>query len=603
MSTSVRFTGGDRCIPHRVGWSSRDYAGLRELEFKSFQRKLQLQRTSRNPIVSQGVFQVHPQQVYQSSYGQFVRPGLHKQPGGAIQETFSNRQSNLGRCHRQLDVNSLQSYIRGQQHPGRLTFQNDGSSQLDVAPSPLRVHRRPMGSAHSGQVRQCNQRTVTTVQQPLLGTIQHGHRCPVPDRLGPRKQFCQSPLLPPQSSVKSYCGSESPSDNYRPQMAKPTVVLTPTEDTSGSSSAHTHQSRSSSFSGNPPRTQKESRLEDIRLESLWRQNLECLGWSERATAQLPLCLARSTLHSYNVILQQLYQFCSENNYDYPPTISSCVANFFCHLADRSTRPQSIISTASAAMGHLFASYGMDNLTRDTHVVLLKTALIKSSTRTSMSYSQVMPMCDFIDLFDSWPDNNDLCTKQLRQKTVCLLSLSLMLRPSDIAPKSVWFDPETCSENKHVFSVKQIQFLPDESAKITFFGIKNDTQRTGFEVVLPKHDVPKLDPIRCLKDYIERTASVRPAGEPVFLALRRPHNAIDASTVSRVLEECIQLAGLSGRGYSAKSFRPTGATSAIDKGIDPQIVQKLGRWKTSDVFYKHYVHSRTPDDYLQSMFHN
>ncbi len=60
-----------------------------------------------------------------------------------------------------------------------------------------------------------------------------------------------------------------------------------------------------------------------------------------------------------------------------------------------------------------------------------------------------------------------------------------------------------------------------------------------------------------------------------------------------MNEAIRLAGLNNQGFSAKSFRPTGATIAIDSGCDPEITMRQGRWKTRSVFFEHYVHSKPP----------
>ena len=54
-------------------------------------------------------------------------------------------------------------------------------------------------------------------------------------------------------------------------------------------------------------------------------------------------------------------------------------------------------------------------------------------------------------------------------------------------------------------------------------------------------------------------------------------------------------------YSAKDFRPTGATVAIDNGTDPEVAMQIGRWKTRSVFFSHYVHSTPPADYSQKLF--
>ena len=65
----------------------------------------------------------------------------------------------------------------------------------------------------------------------------------------------------------------------------------------------------------------------------------------------------------------------------------------------------------------------------------------------------------------------------------------------------------------------------------------------------------------------------------------------ASAISAVLNKSIELVGLSG--YSAKCFRPTGATLAVEPGINPDFVQTTGRWKSTETFQKHYVHVKPP----------
>jgi integrase len=83
--------------------------------------------------------------------------------------------------------------------------------------------------------------------------------------------------------------------------------------------------------------------------------------------------------------------------------------------------------------------------------------------------------------------------------------------------------------------------------------------------------------------------------------------MSSSAVANVLEQAIQLSGLDGLGFTAKSFRPTGATHAIDSNLDPNIVQHVGRWKSRDVFYQHYVHYKPPVCYVdfisQSVTHH
>ena len=100
--------------------------------------------------------------------------------------------------------------------------------------------------------------------------------------------------------------------------------------------------------------------------------------------------------------------------------------------------------------------------------------------------------------------------------------------------------------------------------------------------------------------MERTECYRPPGGPVFLTLRPPYKELEASSVGRVFEEAIVLAGLGGRGFSAKSFRPTGATAAVENGLDSEMIRKVGRWKDLNVFYAHNVHARTPEQFTDEI---
>ena len=69
----------------------------------------------------------------------------------------------------------------------------------------------------------------------------------------------------------------------------------------------------------------------------------------------------------------------------------------------------------------------------------------------MARSAVMDLAAFTRLFRSWPDNLELSIRQLRQKTITLLALALMLRPSDIAPVARTYEPSTGDVSSFVMS--------------------------------------------------------------------------------------------------------------------------------------------------------
>jgi len=165
--------------------------------------------------------------------------------------------------------------------------------------------------------------------------------------------------------------------------------------------------------------------------------------------------------------------------------------------------------------------------------MMITGLVKYSTTAPMKKSKVMPVHKFHDLFMSWPDNCGLNTKDLRLKAVALLALTLMLRPSDAAPKGKFHTADGPSDL--VFSGDQVEFS-ENGATFTLFDIRNDTSRSGFEVCIPRASVEKIDPIATLEAYIARTNSNRAVAGPVLISLRAPYAANTASSIARILEE-------------------------------------------------------------------
>lgn len=332
-------------------------------------------------------------------------------------------------------------------------------------------------------------------------------------------------------------------------------------------------------------------MESVCLASEWTERLLAEGWSHRAANQFPLHWAASTLKLYDGQLNKLRLYCVENKIEFPPKSSAHIADFMCGLADSSHRPQSVLKSTLAAISCLYQAKRLDIITSGNEIQYLKDALVKSSTSRPMERSKVIPVKPFNVLFTKWPDNDRLSIKDLRMKAVTLMALTLMLRPSDIAPKGEQFDPEKNKIEKIVFCTKHIKFLQDGSIVVDFFGIKNDSKRTGFEVHLPAATNPKLDPCKTIQDYICRTASLRGDDGAVFLSLNQPYKAIDASTVSDILTQAISLAGLGGQGFKPKSFRPAAATAGVQMKYEPAMLMKTGRWKSESVFFDHYVHAK------------
>ncbi|KAK6178231.1 hypothetical protein SNE40_013040 [Patella caerulea] len=165
------------------------------------------------------------------------------------------------------------------------------------------------------------------------------------------------------------------------------------------------------------------------------------------------------------------------------------------------------------------------------------------------------------------------------KSITLLSLVCALRPSDIAPHSIQLS-DSGTKIPNNFSVNDIIFQSDGSMKVTFFGIKNDSSRTGFTILVQPCSIVKLCPVKTLYDYIRITNYNRSfiPSQPVFISLYKPFKALNSSGISIVTREAIEAACLPSS-FTPKDFRPTGATVAAEAGFPSELNFAVGRWKT------------------------
>ena len=270
--------------------------------------------------------------------------------------------------------------------------------------------------------------------------------------------------------------------------------------------------------------------------------------------------------------------------------AATVSQFLVETAQKSDRPRGVLNSTLAAFSSYFQASDVKVNPINQEVYRLIDGLVKCETKKPMTRTKVMPREPFIRLFKSWGHNENLSLWALHLKALTF-GLSVMIRPFDVAPKSVQATVDDFVPNE--FKRSNLEFR-EKDLVIYLFGIKNDYNRDGFRVVLPRSEDSMICPVGTLYDYVKRTQDkVRKLDGSMFLSLLKPYNGLSAGGVASVLNKAIDMASLGRQGYSAKCFRPSGATAAIEAGMDPNIVRTVGRWRNAETFEKHYVHARTP----------
>lgn len=311
--------------------------------------------------------------------------------------------------------------------------------------------------------------------------------------LAERKQFRQSTGQIVKRSYRYYLQTKSVGDSDRSKMASTTVlpkaqsiIRVPTDKTSsGNSILYSKGDKNT-------RTCKKQKVDMVCLEDLWAKQLSELQWPHECVKKYPAFLASSTLGQYNRYIVEFNKYCNDFTQGLPTQDSQvvpCIVGFLNELAKGSERPESKLKTAMSALKHWFAASGIQ--IRSELVDNFFKALVKCETTRPKGRTKILPVQQTLDIFKSWQPNDQLTTTKLRQKAITLFVLAAMCRPSDLAPKVGFYRD-------------QIRFNEDDSMTVLFFGIKNDSNRSGFEVRINGTEDERTDPVKCLQTYFRKT---------------------------------------------------------------------------------------------------
>jgi integrase len=250
------------------------------------------------------------------------------------------------------------------------------------------------------------------------------------------------------------------------------------------------------------------------------------------------------------------------------------------------RPKSTLDQALASISAMYELTDTPSPTHSTIITRLRKGLINQTTEPIQQGGAIPPEA-IANLFHSWGVNEKLTTDQLRLKAMALVAFVGMFRPSDLA----------------LPLQSNLQFKENDTA-VTFclLGFKNDYDANGAEVTIPSSTDPILCPVQALKCYLERTQPLRSGlDSKLFIATKKPFGGLTAQRCSKLLQQVAQQAGLDPQLFTGRTFRRGGATTAINHNINPDVVMKMGRWKSPQVMYEHYVRAKPNQSYSDQVF--
>ena len=146
-----------------------------------------------------------------------------------------------------------------------------------------------------------------------------------------------------------------------------------------------------------------------------------------------------------------------------------------------------------------------------------------------------------------------------------------------------------SQSIHLFNVQDMQlsfnrveFVVTELTKTSKPGSHNGVFE--FRGYPPNR---RLCVVTVLKEYLERTLTVRKTCKQLFLTHIAPHTGASSDTVKRWVRECLTLAGIDVDIFKAHSVRGASTSFASRMNISMDLIMRTAGWQAECTFTKFY----------------
>jgi hypothetical protein len=173
------------------------------------------------------------------------------------------------------------------------------------------------------------------------------------------------------------------------------------------------------------------------------------------------------------------------------------------------------------------------------------------------------------------DNDTLSDKDLTHKLTTLLALTTAARAHELQA----IDPTLIEDygDRVVLHIKGLTKTKRPAKQFLSFTIH------CFEF-------DKLDVVRCLRHYLERTQAWRKdktREKQLLLGLVGAHKPVASCTISRWVENFLALAGIDTEVFKAHSTRGASTSKAARVGLSLEIIIKKANWSNVKTFHRFY----------------
>ena len=478
------------------------------------------------------------------------------------------------------------------QHPGRFTVQDSLSGEHRMGTSPISV------SCHNSSVGLSSFRSFC-----YKSKSQASHLCISSSGPQGSSSRCNEPLMEGNvclclpsfsfsgSGASEDCGRELQDHTYCSGLAKTSLVSRSSSALLRSTSSLTSETRPSlaiqrKSSSSTSRESSSSRLVAV------RNNLTQRGFSEKAAKHISRSVRESTNIVYDAKWTIFSNWCSGRKVNPFQVTVQQLADFLVFLFEvKGLSPSTIKGYRSAISRTLVVSGGPDFGSNEFISLLVRNFSLEKPRQKIL-----VPQWDLglvLSAFNVSPFEpaDSVHIKFLSYKCCFLLALASGRRRSELHALSI---SDSCLRfNRDLSSVT---LLTDPS-----FLAKNQIPDRGADpIVIPAlpsdSDSNLLCPVRILRIYLDRTRSLRTAGDcRLFIPIKKGVSSLSVKTISTWICKAIFLAYESSgvetlNKFKAHDVRAISSSWALFNSASLNEVLSAGFWRNENSFISHYLRS-------------
>ena len=368
-----RHSNDNRCLLDSMGRLDTRSRGAGVLGQRHVLPSLQLPRTIGRVARSDFLTRIPTKQNSSNLLRQYNNSGLHQSYGRQYQRTGHGCSSNTPGSYQYEYKDCGILHIRGKKLASRPIEPFKVNVRMEVTPELVSSNRQLLGTAQHRQIRVYYDSTDTKLQQFILGSAHKRSERVSSEGLVIIEQLRKCSIQFTSQSPGHNRTTTRNSNHHSSYMASSNMVPKDESTPNRQSNSFTKFTENSAQNRSTRGTAKKQGMASVRLESLWKTRLRCLGWSKRASTQSTLSLAQSTLKTYNNYVNKYVEFCHSKDLDFSDEHNTnIIADFLCHISDKSDRPESVVKMCSAALTFMFEALGKCSPVHNPDIIRLVT---------------------------------------------------------------------------------------------------------------------------------------------------------------------------------------------------------------------------------------